>query len=202
MLGYNEFRPREFEAGPTHAGLSPGASTSRWWPTSGPSAPKADLVLTFMHWGDEYVPQPNDRQKALARTMIDAGADVVIGGHPHVAEGAEYYKGKLIVYCLGNFVFDDFKDVEARASRSRRRTGWILRLTMGKSGLVAWDTVITRTGDDGFPSVIPADAESRAARPGPTPSSMTDEPRLGHRRGGPSSWITRSSSAWKSTSSS
>src|SRR5262249_474255 len=65
---------------------------------------KGDIVIPFMHWGDENEPA-NDRQKTFARKMIDAGADLVVGAHPHVTQGAEYYKHHLIVYSLGNFVF-------------------------------------------------------------------------------------------------
>ncbi len=95
---------------------------------------KADLVIPFMHWGWEEEPA-NDRQKALARKMIDAGADVVVGAHPHVTQGAEYYKGHLIVYSLGNFVFNGFDTVATR-------TGWALRLQLDQRGLAAWDTVV------------------------------------------------------------
>ena len=115
----------------------------------------ADVVITFMHWGQEYKFPPNDRQKALARTMIDAGADVVIGNHPHVVEGAEYYQGKLIVYSLGNFVFDEYKD-DPPILKEERRIGWALRLTLDRTGLVAWDTVVTRTDDVGIPRLDPA----------------------------------------------
>jgi poly-gamma-glutamate synthesis protein (capsule biosynthesis protein) len=151
LLGYNEFRPREFEAGPATPGVA--------WSVdeqvvadikAARDEHKADLVLTFLHWGKEYQPQPNERQKTLARLMIDAGADAVIGGHPHVTEGAEYYKGHLIAYCLGNFVFDDFMDVRPALVEPTRR-GWVLRLTMNKKGLVAWDTLTSRTDDQGVP---------------------------------------------------
>ncbi len=154
VLGYNEFRPRSFEAGPTTAGVAWSdddqvAADLKAVKSSG----KADFIITFMHWGQEYKFQPNERQKHLARLMIDSGADVVIGGHPHVTEGAEYYHDKLIVYSLGNFVFDDFKDVTPDLDEPSR-TSWALRLTVGKSGLVEWDTVVTRTGDDGFPRIL------------------------------------------------
>ena len=153
LLGYNEFRPRAFEAGPTTPGVAWSVDERVVADIKGLRASgKADLILTFMHWGLEYQPQPSARQKALARTMIDA--DVVIGGHPHVTEGAESYRGKLIVYSLGNFVFDDFKD-NPPALDEACRTSWLLRLTMNKTGLVRWETVVTRTGDDGFPRVVP-----------------------------------------------
>jgi len=71
----------------------------------------ADHVIVFMHWGEEYHATPTADQKTLAHWLVDHGADVVIGGHPHWVEGMESYKGKPIVYSLGNFIFDqDFSE--------------------------------------------------------------------------------------------
>ena len=148
LLGYDEFRPREFAAGPD----TPGVAWSLWEQPrvladirAARTKHRADLVIPYMHWGWEGDPEPNERQRALARRMIDAGADVVVGGHPHVTQGAESYKGRLIVYSLGNFVFDEYKD----------RTGWVLRLTLNKDGLVEWDTVVARTDERGTPHPVP-----------------------------------------------
>ena len=66
----------------------------------------ADIVVVSMHSGTEYVPGPNKRQVAFAHAAIDAGADLVIGHHPHVVQTVETYAGKPILYSLGNFVFD------------------------------------------------------------------------------------------------
>ena len=66
----------------------------------------ADVVIVFPHWGVEYRAKPTAGQRNLAHLAIDAGADMVIGNHPHWAEGMEVYKGKPIWYALGNFVFD------------------------------------------------------------------------------------------------
>lgn len=66
----------------------------------------ADVVIVFPHWGIEYRATPTDRQRSLGQAAIDAGADLVIGNHPHWAEGMEIYKGKPIWYALGNLVFD------------------------------------------------------------------------------------------------
>lgn len=66
---------------------------------------KADLVIVVAHWGEERVSTPNDDQTRLAHEFVDAGADLVIGGHPHVLQGVEYYKGKWIAYSTGNFIF-------------------------------------------------------------------------------------------------
>ncbi len=66
----------------------------------------ADLVIVFPHWGVEYRATPTAGQQALGRAAIDAGADMVIGNHPHWAGAMEVYRGKPIWYALGNFVFD------------------------------------------------------------------------------------------------
>ncbi|MEW4412864.1 CapA family protein [Clostridium sp. AN503] len=63
------------------------------------------LVIVYVHWGIERDENPQEYQRTLGQQYIDAGADLVIGSHPHVLQGIEYYKGKPIVYSLGNFVF-------------------------------------------------------------------------------------------------
>lgn len=65
----------------------------------------AELVVVEVHWGIEKENYPTSRQIALAHTAIDLGADMVMGHHPHVLQGVEEYKGKMIVYSLGNFCF-------------------------------------------------------------------------------------------------
>lgn len=64
-----------------------------------------DYVVVYVHWGIERNTEPEEYQKSLARQYIDAGADAVIGAHPHVLQGIEYYQGKPIFYSLGNFIF-------------------------------------------------------------------------------------------------
>ena len=68
---------------------------------------QADYVIANVHWGTEYENMASKEQRALARKMIDAGADAVIGTHPHVLQGMEFYKGCPIIYSLGNFWFND-----------------------------------------------------------------------------------------------
>ena len=65
----------------------------------------ADLVVVNMHWGQEYLHLLH-RQTELAKAVIDAGADVIIGHHPHVVQSFDVYNDGLIFYSLGNFVFD------------------------------------------------------------------------------------------------
>ena len=70
--------------------------------------PAADLVLVSFHWGYEYTSNVAAEQQKLGRLAIDAGADLVLGHHPHVPQGIEIYRGKPIVYSLSNFVFYPF----------------------------------------------------------------------------------------------
>ncbi len=64
-----------------------------------------DVLIVYVHWGVERNDFPEEYQKTMARQYIDAGADAVIGSHPHVMQGIEYYKGKPIAYSLGNYIF-------------------------------------------------------------------------------------------------
>ncbi|MBC7620175.1 MAG: CapA family protein [Candidatus Saccharibacteria bacterium] len=150
LLGYNEFMPRSFEADHNAAG-------SAWSEDehvvadikAARSVHKADLVIPVMHWGWENELTANARQRQLARTMIDAGADAVIGGHPHVTQDIEHYKGKPVVYSVGNFVMKE-------TDNANQRLGWVLRLQLDKGGVVAFDTVVAQIDMDGLPSPKPA----------------------------------------------
>lgn len=73
-----------------------------------------DVVVVSMHSGVEYKTSPSSAQKSFARSAVDAGADVVIGHHPHVVQTAEKYKNGYIFYSLGNFVFDQMWSEETR----------------------------------------------------------------------------------------
>lgn len=66
----------------------------------------SDFIIVSMHFGNEYSRSPNEDQEKIAHELIDYGADVVIGAHPHVTQGVEMYKGKPICYSMGNFIFD------------------------------------------------------------------------------------------------
>lgn len=66
----------------------------------------SDVVVVELHWGVEYTTDPIESQKNVAHRAIDAGADLIVGTHPHAVQGSEIYKGKYITYSLGNFIFD------------------------------------------------------------------------------------------------
>lgn len=75
---------------------------------------QADIVIAQFHWGTEYEEDPDPRVRELGKIAVDAGADLVIGNHPHWVQGMEYYKGKLITYAHGNYVFDQMWSTETR----------------------------------------------------------------------------------------
>jgi poly-gamma-glutamate capsule biosynthesis protein CapA/YwtB (metallophosphatase superfamily) len=87
-----------------------------------------DIVIVYPHWGDEYQHEHNAQQERLAHAFIDAGADLVIGSHPHVIQDIESYKGKFIFYSLGNLVFDQYFSKDTQE-------GVALRLNVGKTGI-------------------------------------------------------------------
>lgn len=76
--------------------------------------PTPEWVIVYAHWGQEYNKQPSVQQRELARQFIDAGADIIIGTHPHVIQSKEMYKGAPIYYSLGNFVFDQYFSPDVR----------------------------------------------------------------------------------------
>lgn len=95
-----------------------------------------DYLVVYMHWGIERDEKPQEYQRTLGRQLIDAGADLVIGSHPHVLQGIEYYQGKPIVYSLGNFIFGSSipKTALLRADVDLEQNQVNLSLVPGTSG--------------------------------------------------------------------
>lgn len=67
---------------------------------------KCDWLIFSIHWGNEYLPKPEAWRVELGHELIDAGVDIIAGHHPHVWQDYEVYKDKLILYSMGNFIFD------------------------------------------------------------------------------------------------
>jgi len=148
FLGYVEFKPRSFEAGSSRPGVAWSGEDEQVLRDirHAREVDHADLVIPFMHWGWEDEGTPSERQRVFARRMLDAGAAMVVGSHPHVTQGAEIYRGKPIVYSLGNFLFNGF-DTEATT------TGWLLEASVNKSGVTRWRTRVVRLAANGVPRV-------------------------------------------------
>lgn len=159
LLGYVEFKPRSFEADASRPGVAWSGEDDDVIEDiiAARRVHRADIVIPFMHWGWEDEPDPSPRLRAFARRMIDAGADLVVGGHPHVTQGAEYYRGKPIIYSLGNFLFNGF-DTPATT------TGWVLSARVDRTGVVDWRTHVARLDANGVPHRDPT-ASSPCASP-------------------------------------
>jgi poly-gamma-glutamate synthesis protein (capsule biosynthesis protein) len=148
LLGFNDFPPCSFAAGPTTPGTA-------WLVEKDVirdiklARKKADLVLLFLHWGEELEEKPTEQQRALARRLIDAGADAIIGGHPHVTQTIDWYKDRPIVYSLGNFLFDYFP------SDPPVWKGWILKLTFSKSERPLLEHIDVELDPAGVPHLVP-----------------------------------------------
>jgi poly-gamma-glutamate synthesis protein (capsule biosynthesis protein) len=105
ILGYDTIKPA-YGAGAATAGSNQMSASRVRADVAAARALGADLVVVFPHWGIEYTANPTAYQRSLAHAAIDAGADIVIGNHPHWAGAVEVYKGKPTFYALGDFVFN------------------------------------------------------------------------------------------------
>jgi len=125
FLGYSQFADlfwdwdyeRTFAAGPDLPGIA-GLSEERLAQVTADIAQarqQADVVIVACHWGDEYVEYPNEQQRRLAHALAEAGADLILGSHPHAIQGFENYQGTLIVYSLGNFIMDQARPETCRS---------------------------------------------------------------------------------------
>lgn len=90
--------------------------------------PQVDVLAVLIHWGVEYDDGPRKQTQELAHTLVDLGADVVAGAHPHVQHPIERYKDGVILYSLGNFVFDQRTRLSTRVSR-------LVRVVVGRDGV-------------------------------------------------------------------
>jgi poly-gamma-glutamate capsule biosynthesis protein CapA/YwtB (metallophosphatase superfamily) len=132
FLSYSLTFPLEFFASARRPGTAPGyadfvrADIQK-------VRPLADLVVVSFHWGAEVMYTAKDYQIALGRQAIDWGADLVLGHHPHVLQEIELYKGRLIAYSLGNFVFG--------SQSNRTNTSMILLCTFKGKSLVRVEAV-------------------------------------------------------------
>lgn len=130
LLAYNQFR-----AG--HASLrNPGAMDAMLADIA-TARSQVDRLMVSMHWGVEYQSRPTIWQQRVGRAAIDAGADLVVGHHPHVYQGLERYRGGVIAYSLGNFLFDQ----PAKANRRGLLLEWRIQQP-GTDTFQVWPTAI------------------------------------------------------------
>jgi poly-gamma-glutamate synthesis protein (capsule biosynthesis protein) len=107
---------------PRATATTPGAAEVRMPPRTGPLSladlrratetvraldrGRADVVVVLPHWGEQYTHVPVPAQRRVGRALVEAGADAVVGGHPHWVQRVQLHRGRPIVHSLGNFVFD------------------------------------------------------------------------------------------------
>lgn len=113
LLGFSRVLPKmDWAAGRFSAGVAEMYNPKLAIEAVEEARKEADLVFVMTHWGKERVTKLEKHQTELAHALVDAGADLVIGSHPHVLQGIEHYKGKWIAYSLGNFIFTKSTTVE------------------------------------------------------------------------------------------
>jgi|CryBogDrversion2_7_1035282.scaffolds.fasta_scaffold10202_2 poly-gamma-glutamate capsule biosynthesis protein CapA/YwtB (metallophosphatase superfamily) len=145
VLGFDIFLPRSFEALDDRPGSAWGepdyivADIKR-----AKDFYRADVVITYPHWGWEGEKTASQNQVQLAHLMIDSGADAVVGGHPHVTQNIENYKDKPIFYSLGNFIFDGFDTVDTT-------TGWALEIMINPDSKITWQINEAKLSKNGIP---------------------------------------------------
>lgn len=105
---------------------------------------EADITVVNIHWGEEYTFGETEDQQNIGKELIDAGADIIIGAHPHVLQPIETYKDGIIFYSLGNFVFDQ--------GWSRTKDSMVLNYYVNKDGEGTFEIVPVRI-KDGYPEV-------------------------------------------------
>lgn len=107
FLAYTNLLPKSLNATLESPGLSD-FNLEKIKQTIAQIRAQADIIVISLHWGEEYETSANDEQKEIAHALIDAGADIIAGHHSHVVQELEHYRGGVIAYSLGNFVFDQY----------------------------------------------------------------------------------------------
>ncbi|MFH1749967.1 MAG: CapA family protein [bacterium] len=111
LLAYNNIPPISYQADANTPGLA-WMNISEMQKDVNKAKQNCDVLILSMHAGVEYTPNPNTNQIDFARSAIDSGVDIVIGHHPHVVQAYEQYNDGIIIYSLGNFVFDQMWSTE------------------------------------------------------------------------------------------
>ncbi|MFM7184677.1 MAG: CapA family protein [Planctomycetota bacterium] len=150
ILAANGFRAADYAATESTPGVAPLGEADLLADIAAARA-AADVVIPYVHWGDELVAGPLETDRALARRMIDAGAAAVIGGHPHVTQTVDVHRGAPIVYSLGNFVFDYYP------CDPPEWTGWVVKLTAAKGEPVELETRAVALDAAGLPKPVVVD---------------------------------------------
>lgn len=143
FVGFSEFMPSYSRSNLNQAGIA-FASEASVRSSVKEARRRVDIVIASFHWGAEYSSRPQEKEIGLARVAVEAGADLVLGHHPHVLQGLQTVLTKsgtvtrrsLVAYSLGNFIFDSPRGWNRRMNEST-----ILRYTFSKNGLVSFEAI-------------------------------------------------------------
>lgn len=133
--------------GPGTAALKPDRMTTE----IEEAAANADFTVVYLHLGTEYASEPDESQVYYSKLSIDAGADLVIGSHPHVVQKADLYKGKYILHSLGNLIFDQLWSEETRESVA-------VKISIGEKGVERMEFLPLYINDNAQPVVLDGEA--------------------------------------------
>lgn len=135
-LGFSDVGPEGMKATENKAGILL-ANNPRFAEIIKNASEKVDSLIVSIHFGDEYKTVHNSRQQQLAERAIDNGAKIVIGHHPHVSQDTAVYKNGLIIYSLGNLIFD-------QKFSENTMQGMLVKLTLGKDGNIVMQKNIVK----------------------------------------------------------
>lgn len=136
-----------------------------------------DIIILCLHWGNEYICIPSPEQRNLAHTLIDGGADLIVGHHPHVIQPYERYKKGHILYSLGNFCFDDVQSrhfghgMAAHIEISGREIKCVSLMGVRLQDLAFGDSLVKAMADEDFQALL-ADINKEYASLGTLPDGQ------------------------------
>ncbi len=191
FVGASMVVPWTFPAGPDRPGIASARPTTRIVESIRATSDVADVVIVAIHWGVERQTCPTAEQFAVTRELLDAGADAIIGHHPHVLQPIEFLDGKLVAYSLGNFVWHPRTGLTGE-------TG-VLQIDFDADRIVGWTFHPHLLDENGVPRPVasgprfdrindiigydcarhspsPATTETSATEPGAVPEPGTSEP--------------------------
>lgn len=130
FLGFSDVGPEYMKAGTSTSGILLLSDPNLEQIIQNAKA-KVDKLIVSVHWGEEYRADPTKRQIEMGHKLIDLGTDLVVGHHPHVIGPTEEYKNGLIVYSLGNFIFDQYFSKETME-------GGVLEITFDRNKIISY----------------------------------------------------------------
>ncbi|MBL7085616.1 MAG: CapA family protein [Candidatus Cloacimonetes bacterium] len=114
---------------------------------------KVDFIIVSLHWGDEFIEYPSSKQIKFAKKLVDSGVNLILGHHPHIVQGILEYNKGIVVFSLGNFVFD--------ALQKRLRETVIFKGNIEKSGNIDYSVIPVIINDNFQPEIMKGNKKKR-----------------------------------------